>query len=148
MNEYMKQQTSQMSSLVETVKKINPTPVTNIQSGPAQSGAGFMQQQRTRLDSLSKKHKLDDDTSPVFHPSGSSSPSFQPSNQNARRSTFQPPGSLSQPSQPQVQPLGWPAFQPQPPFQPAGMNNQVPSYANKIAAATQNNTNQPSGQHQ
>ena len=97
---------------------------------------------------------LDDDASTVFQPSGSSFPPFQSSSHHSRRnadqtrSAFQPPGSFPQLSQPQVQPLGRAAVQPQPPFQPEGMNNQATSYANAIAAGAQNNTNQPSGQHQ
>ena len=145
MNEYMKQQTSQMNTLVETVKKIEPTPAPIPQPGPGHDGANFMQQQRARVESLSKKHRLDDD-SPVFHPSGSSSQSFQPSNHHTRRNAVhQPSGSLSQPAQPFVQPSGIPTFQPQTSVHPAGRNA---TYAEAMAARTQGNNFQPSGQNQ
>ena len=63
MNEFMKQQTSQMSNLMNTVKKISPPVNTSSQSV---TGASFIQQQRVRMESLSKKHKLDDDKIEVF----------------------------------------------------------------------------------
>ena len=119
MNEYMKQQSSQMSNLVNTVKKISPPVNTSNQSGP---GASFIQQQRVRLESVSKKHKLDeDDDIQVFQ-----APPLQPPVPKVGQ-TIQPSGRLSSQSN-------------QPPVRPVGITpqvNQTPSYAE---AMQKNNT--------
>ena len=167
MNEYMKQQTTQMTSLMETINKMNSTSVPN------------SQHQRVRVDSVSKKHKLDNDDNNVFQPCGRALSSFQPSAppqptfqpSAPPQPTFQPsappqPGYYpSDPHQPTFQPSAppQPTYQPsappqhgyyqsapaQPAFQPSGSTAYQPqhsqkSYANAMAGTAQNN--QPSGQ--
>ena len=95
MNEYMKQQTNQMNNLLNTVKKHSPSFNTGAQMG---NGAGYIQQQRARMESLSKKHKLDDDESEVFPP-------LQPSGRRVSQ-PIHPSGRSSQPTLPPGPPAG------------------------------------------
>ena len=95
MNEFMKQQAGQMSNLMSSVKKISGPPNNN--SG---TGNGYIQQQRDRMESISKKHKLDDEEGEVFQ----TPPLHPPGPRTA--SSFQPSGRSSQPTQPPNLPAG------------------------------------------
>ena len=123
MNEYMKQQSSQMSNLMNTVKKMSPPVNTGNASGP---GASFIQQQRVRLESVSKKHKLDDDDIEVFP-----APPLQPPVPRVTK-TIHPSGRSSQSNQPPVRLVG---------TTPQG--NQTPSYAEAMQKNTTETTQQP-----
>ena len=61
MNEHMKQQAMQMANLVNTVNKFSSSATASSMTVPS------FPPQRERLESLSKKHKLDDDVNEVFH---------------------------------------------------------------------------------
>ena len=61
MNEHMKQQAIQMTNLVNIVNKFSSSALAGSSSTPN------LPPQRERLESLSKKHKLDDDMNEVFH---------------------------------------------------------------------------------
>ena len=136
MNEYMKQQTSQMENLSSSVMKMSTTTAastntnnntTGKQAGP---GTSFFQQQRERMESLnSKKHKLDDDEIEVFQ-----TPPVNPPRPAASQ-TFQPSGRVAPPAYPPLQPAG---ISPLP---------QAPTYAQTMQTGMVNNTNQ-SGQQQ
>ena len=125
MNEYMKQQTNQMNNLLNTVKKHSPSTNIGAQMG---NGAGYIQQQRTRMESLSKKHKLDDDESEVFPP-------LQPSGHRVSQ-PIHPSGRSSQPTLPPGPPAGISA----PP-----QANHTQSYA-QTAQSTRQSNNQPGQQ--
>ena len=122
MNEYMKQQTSQMTNLMDTFKKINPPSNINNQTGS--SGANYMQQQRVCLESLSKKHKLDDDVSEVFQ-----TPTLHPFGTRVAQ-TIHPSGRVANPTQPTIRPPGISPL-------PRVTARQAPTYADAMMAATQ-----------
>ena len=132
MNEYMKQQTSQMENLSSSVIKMSTATAfsTNTNSNtdnngkPLGPGTSFFQQQRERIDSLSKKHKLDDDEVEVFQ-----TPPVNPPNPKVSQ-TFQPSGRVAPPAYPVLQPAG---ISPLP---------QAPTYAQTMQTGMVMNTNQ------
>ena len=125
MNEYMKQQTSQMENLSSSVMKISTTTApsmnTSTTSKPAGPGTSFFQQQRERMESLGKKHKLDDEDIEVFL-----TPPLNPPRSTVRRN-FQPSGRVAPPAFTPLQPAG---------IAPLPQNNQAPSYAQAMAKDT------------
>ena len=134
MNEHMKQQAMQMASLVNIVNKFS----SSVTASSSSASAPSFPPQRERLESLSKKHKLDDDMNEVFH-----HPQVEPVVQPPRHQPAQVPhlqptqGQVPQPSV--ITPIPAASFPPLPPGQSYATIAQCPQHHLKNVQNQQHN---------